>query len=219
MRNKEYILFDLDGTLTDPAEGITKSVAYALDHFGIRANDPGTLYRFIGPPLKESFRKFYGFDDEMALEAIEKYREYYRAKGIYENRLIEGMDDLLRELSEDGRHLIVATAKPEVFAETVLEHFDIRKYFRFVCGADLHGPRISKDDVIEYALDRAGIGEPSPAVMVGDREHDVIGARRAGLDCIGVLFGYGSREELQDAGASLVVETVEELRTVLLGAG
>ena len=129
------------------------------------------------------------------------------------------MDDLLRELSEDGRHLIVATAKPEVFAETVLEHFDIRKYFRFVCGADLHGPRISKDDVIEYALDRAGIGEPSPAVMVGDREHDVIGARRAGLDCIGVLFGYGSREELEDAGASLVVETVEELRTVLLGAG
>lgn len=217
MKDKVYILFDLDGTLTDPAPGITRSVAYALEHFGIRADDPGELRKFIGPPLRESFRKYYGFDEEMTLKAIEKYREYYKEKGIYENRLIDGIDALLRDLTEDGRKLVVATAKPEVFAEVVLEHFDIRKYFRFVCGAELHGPRISKDDVIVYALETAGIGDPRSAVMVGDREHDITGARRAGMECIGVLFGYGSREELQDAGAALVVETVGELRTVLLG--
>ncbi len=216
MRHKEYILFDLDGTLTDPAEGITKSVAYALEHFGIHAGDRGELLKFIGPPLKESFPKFYGLDEETTLKAIGKYREYYSKKGIFENRLIEGIDVLIEELSESGRQLAVATAKPEVYAEIVLEHFGIRKYFRCVCGAELHGPRITKDDVIAYALEKAGIADTSATVMVGDREHDVIGARRAGLDCIGVLFGYGSREELISAGAALVVETVEELREVLL---
>ena len=217
MKNKAYILFDLDGTLTDPAPGITKSVAYALEHFGILAGDLDGLRKFIGPPLRESFPKYYGFDEEMTLKAIEKYREYYKEKGIYENRLIEGIEALLWDLSEHGRQLVVATAKPEVFAEVVLEHFDIRKYFRFVSGAELHGSRISKDDVIIYALETAGIDDPRSAVMVGDREHDVTGALRAGMECIGVLFGYGSREELQHAGAALVVETVEELRAVLLG--
>ncbi len=217
MKHKEYILFDLDGTLTDPAEGITKSVAYALEHFGIHAGDLNELRKFIGPPLKESFPKYYGFDEKMTLKAIEKYREYYSKTGIYENRLIEGMDVLLGELAEHGKQLLVATAKPEVFAEVVLGHFDIRKYFRWVCGAELHGPRITKDDVILYALEKAGIDDPSAAVMVGDREHDVTGARRAGLDCIGVLFGYGSREELQEAGAAMLVGTVEELRDALLG--
>ncbi len=217
MKSKRTVLFDLDGTLTDPAVGITKSVNHALEFFDIQTEDLGTLCKFIGPPLKESFMKYYGFDEAKALLAIEKYREYFKVQGIYENELIEGMDILLEKLSNDGRQLIVATSKPEVFADIILEHFGLMNYFSHVCGSELNGTRVKKAEVIMYALDKAGISDPSSAVMVGDRKHDVIGAMEAGMDCIGVLFGYGSREELQDAGTALVVESVEELGAALLG--
>lgn len=217
MKNKTLILLDLDGTLTDPAIGITKSVNHALEFFGIHTGNLCELCKFIGPPLKDSFMKYYGFDEDRALQAVEKYREYFRETGIYENELIEGIDTLLGKLSEDGRELVVATSKPKVFADIILEHFGLMKYFSHVCGSELDGTRVNKDEVITYALEMAGVSDPGSAVMVGDREHDVIGARKAGIDCIGVLFGYGSREELQDAGASLVVESVEELGTALMG--
>ncbi len=216
MINKAFILFDLDGTLTDPASGITKSVNYALEFFGIKTEDLCELCKFIGPPLKGSFMKYYDFDEARAELAVEKYREYFREIGIYENELIEGIDTLLAKLSEDGRQLIVATSKPKVFADIILEHFGLAKYFGLVCGSELDGTRVNKDEVITYALEMAGISDLSSAVMVGDREHDVIGALRNGIDCIGVLFGYGSREELQEAGATLIVGSVKELEEALM---
>lgn len=216
MKIKTCILFDLDGTLTSPAVGITKSVNYALEFFGIYTEDLCELHKFIGPPLKESFMKYYGFDEERANLAVDKYREYFRETGIYENELIDGIDVLLRKLSEDGRQLIVATSKPKVYADIILEHFGLMKYFSQVCGSELDGTRVKKDEVITYALEKAGISDPEAAVMVGDREHDVFGAKKAGIECIGVLFGYGSREELQVAGAEYVAETVEELGMVLM---
>ncbi len=216
MKNKAFILFDLDGTLTDPAIGITKSVNYALELFGIQTEDLKGLCKFIGPPLKDSFMKYYGFNEARAAHAVEKYREYFSKTGIYENELIEGIDMLLAKLSQSGRRLIVATSKPKVYADIILEHFGLMKYFSLVCGSELDGTRVNKDEVITYALEMAGISDLSSAVMVGDREYDVIGARRAGIDCIGVLFGYGSRGELQEAGATLVVGTVEELGAVLM---
>jgi phosphoglycolate phosphatase len=217
MKNKAYILFDLDGTLTDPSVGITKSVNYALEFFCIHTEDLRELCKFIGPPLMDSFMKYYDFDEDRAVLGVEKYREYFRETGIYENELIEGIDTLLKKLWEDGRQLIVATSKPKVFADIILEHFDLMKYFRLVCGSELDGTRVNKNEVITYALERAGIKDLGKVVMVGDREHDVIGARKAGIECIGVLFGFGSREELLNAGATQVVESVAELGAVLRG--
>ncbi|NLK85984.1 MAG: HAD family hydrolase [Clostridiaceae bacterium] len=216
MKNKTTIMFDLDGTLTDPAIGITRSVDHALEFFGIRTKDLRELCKFIGPPLKDSFMKYYGFDETTAMVAVDKYREYFRETGIYENELIEGIDILLAKLSESGRQLILATSKPKVFADIILEHFGLMKYFSIVCGSELDGTRVNKDEVIAYALEKAGIADLRSTVMIGDREHDVIGAQKAGIDCIGVLFGYGSREELQEAGAALLVETVEELEAALI---
>lgn len=216
MKNKTTIMFDLDGTLTDPAIGITRSVDHALEFFGIRTKDLRELCKFIGPPLKDSFMKYYGFDETTAMVAVDKYREYFRETGIYENELIEGIDILLAKLSESGRQLILATSKPKVFADIILEHFGLMKYFSIVCGSELDGTRVNKDEVIAYALEKAGIADLRSTVMIGDREHDVIGAQKAGIDCIGVLFGYGSHEELQEAGAALLVETVEELEAALI---
>lgn len=217
MRQKTIILFDLDGTLTDPAAGITKSVDYALRYFGIHTDNLNSLCKFIGPPLKESFMRYYGFDETQALLAVEKYREYFKDKGIFENELIDGMDGLLRRLAVDGRRLIVATSKPKVFADIILKHFDLMKYFSLVCGSELDGTRVMKSEVIRYALEGAGACDLSKAVMVGDREHDVIGAADAGIDSIGVLFGYGSPEELRTAGATLIAENAEELGNILIG--
>lgn len=215
MKHYQYILFDLDGTLTDPKEGITKSVAYALNFYGITVDNLDSLCKFIGPPLKESFMKFYGFEDEKAEEAVEKYREYFRPHGVYENKVYDGVDKLLESLAECGKTLILATSKPTVFARTILEHFDLMKYFDVVCGSELDGTRVKKGDVILYALEQAGVVDKSQAVMIGDREHDIIGAKQNGLASIGVLYGYGCVEEFQEYGADAIVATVAELREKL----
>lgn len=217
MKDYQYILFDLDGTLTDPKVGITKSVAYALNNYGIKVEDLDLLCKFIGPPLKDSFMKFYGFDERKAGEAVEKYREYFRPHGVYENRVYDGVEDLLRRLKEHGKTVVLATSKPTVFAETILKHFGLHHLFDYVAGSELDGTRVKKGDVIAYALEQAGIMDKSRAVMVGDREHDIIGARENGLDAIGVLYGYGCREEFDKNGADKVVGTVEELENILLG--
>lgn len=216
MRDYKYILFDLDGTLTEPKEGITKSVAYALEYYGIHVEDLDTLCPFIGPPLKESFMKFYGFDDIKAEEAVEKYREYFRPYGVYENELYQGVTVLLEGLKEQGKILVLATSKPTVFAKIILEHFELSQYFDCVVGSELDGTRVNKDEVIACALKEAGVQDKSTAIMIGDREHDILGAKANGLDAIGVLYGHGSREELEKAGADVVVKTVEELKKVLL---
>lgn len=209
--NKKFYLFDLDGTLTDPKVGITKSVQYALKSFGVETDDLDELEKFIGPPLLESFIEYCGFSEKDAFAAIEKYRERFSTVGIYENLLYGGVDDMLKSLTDDGKAVLLATSKPAVFAETILKHFGIREYFSFVAGSELDGRRTKKSEVIMYALDSMNITDLQACVMIGDRMHDIVGAREAGIESVGVLYGYGGREELESAGAGSIVATVGEL--------
>lgn len=215
MNEFNYILFDLDGTLTDPKEGITKSVAYALKSFGIEVEDLNTLCKFIGPPLKESFMKYYGMNSEDGDKAVETYREYFKPYGVYENEVYEGIPELLAGLKLSGKKVVLATSKPTVFARTILEHFDLTQYFDVVVGSELDGTRVAKAEVIEYALQLAGVTDKAQVVMIGDREHDVIGAKKNGVASIGVTYGYGSREEHEACEADVIVESVGELAKVL----
>lgn len=211
MKDYRYFLFDLDGTVTDPGVGITNSVMYALSKFGIEEGDRRKLYRFIGPPLADSFRDFYGFTTEEAQAGVGFYREYYSEKGMLENVLYPGMEELLARMKADGKILIMATSKPEFFARQIVEYFHLEKYFDFIAGATMDQSRVKKGDVIAYALEQCGITDRETALMIGDRKHDIEGARENGLDSMGVLYGYGSREELEEAGAVYIVETVEEI--------
>ena len=207
----KYLFFDLDGTLTDPAEGITNSVVHALNKWGIEVSDKRELYCFIGPPLSASFKKYYGFSDDEALKCVEYYREYFRDRGIFENRVYGGIPQLLEKLKADGRILVLATSKPEVFAKRILERFDLAKYFDFVAGATLDESRNKKGDVIRYALGLAGVEDLSEVIMIGDREQDVLGAKENHIDSLGVLYGYGDREEHTAAGADHIAEKVEDI--------
>jgi haloacid dehalogenase superfamily, subfamily IA, variant 1 with third motif having Dx(3-4)D or Dx(3-4)E len=211
----DFVLFDLDGTLTDPKAGITRSVRYALESFGVRVDDLDELCAFIGPPLRESFMKFYGFDEAQVSAAVAKYREYFSVTGIFENEVYAGVREMLSELCERGVKVVLATSKPAVFAERILVHFNLDEYFTFVSGSELDGRRVKKADVIRYAMDNCGITDVTKAVMVGDREHDIIGARAVGMTSVGVLYGYGSREELTAVGADHIVSDVRGLRDFL----
>ena len=213
--DKKYLLFDLDGTLTDPQEGITNSVAYALEQYGIHVEDRTSLNKFIGPPLKDSFMEYYGFQEAQAEEAVWKYRGYFNDDGIFENKVYPGIPKMLRCLKERGKMLIVATSKPTVYAKRILERFELSQYFADVQGSEMDGSRTKKEDVIRYALEQNKITEIDRAVMIGDREHDIIGAKNCGLDSIGVLFGYGSRAELEACGAGRIVDSVEMLEHIL----
>lgn len=215
MKSYETILFDLDGTITDSAPGITNSVIYALKNYGIKETDYEKLCKFIGPPLVDSFQEYYGFSKEKALEAVEYYREYYSDKGIFENSVYDGFEEVARRLKERGKQLVVATSKPEPFAKRIMEHFGLAPYFDCVAGMELDGRRGTKAEVIRYALDACRVPDKGRALMVGDRKHDVIGARSAGIDCLGVLYGFGTREELERAGADYIVETVGEIPDVI----
>lgn len=208
-RTYDIFFFDLDGTLTDSSLGITNSVIYALKKFGIEETDRRKLYSFIGPPLTVSFEKFCGFSKEKTVKAVEYYREYYRDRGIFENRVYDGMEEVLRELKDRGRMLAVATSKPEPFARQIMEHFHLMHYFDYVAGMGMDGGRGTKEEVIRYALDACKITDRSRVLMVGDREHDVIGAKAAGIDCLGILYGFGTREELTKAGADYIAETAK----------
>ena len=210
-----YILFDLDGTLTDPGIGITNSVMYALKKFNIDVEDRATLYKFIGPPLLESFEKHYGFSKEESELALKYYREYFKPKGLYENEVYEGIEELLAELKNREKVLIVATSKPEAFAVEILKHFHLNHFFDFIAGATMDEKRTKKADVIAYALEQCKITDKASAIMIGDREHDVLGAKRVGLDAIGVLYGYGNYEELKNAGATYIVENPEEILKII----
>ena len=205
------VLFDLDGTLTDSGAGILNSVTYALKKYNIIIEDKAELNKFVGPPLHESFINFCGFSPEESAKAVEYYREYYREKGIYENELYDGVAAMLQELSDAGKKIILATSKPEVFAAEILRYFQIDKYFDFVGGATMDGVRSKKADVISYALEKCNVADLSSAVMVGDREQDIFGAKEIGIDSIGILYGYGNRAELQNAGATYIAETVKDI--------
>ncbi len=212
----EVILFDLDGTLTDPRVGITRSVQYALSGFGIKETCPEKLTSFIGPPLKKSFMEFYHFDNEQADEALRKYREYFSQKGIYENELIPGIPALLERLVHRKRILAVATAKPTVYAEKILDHFALSSYFSLVSGVSLENSLVEKKETIKYALKRLVVVDYQKAVMVGDRKHDINGAAKAGIDSIGVLYGYGTAAEITAAEPTFIAASVVELEHLLL---
>ena len=197
--NYTHILFDLDGTLTDPGLGITSAVMYALERYGIRVDDRRELYRFIGPPLVDSFMRYYGFSAADARAAVDVYREYFTDRGIFENEVYPGIPELLETLCGAGCRLLVATSKPTVFARQILDHFGLLPRFLLVSGTSLKGRSASKEEVIETALLDAGITDRRRCVMVGDRFYDTEAAARCGLDSIGVLYGYGSPEELKNA--------------------
>ncbi|HEL1907214.1 TPA: HAD family hydrolase [Streptococcus suis] len=211
----QTILFDLDGTLTDSGQGILNSVAYALEKMGIEEPDTANLNRFIGPPLYESFSRFYPLSPEDTQSAVDAFRVYFKEKGMFENQLYPGIIPLLEELRTAGKTLVIATSKPEIFAKQILEHFGIAHYFDVIAGASLDSSRISKADVIGYAINQLE-AFPKHAVMIGDREHDIEGARMHQLPAIGVLYGYGSKQEFEKAEATMIVETVQDLKRVLL---
>lgn len=190
----DYIFFDLDGTLTDPALGITNSFKYALKYFGLEIPSYKKLCSFIGPPLVDTFRTQFGFSDEKASLGVLKYREYFAGKG-----------------------LVVATSKPEEYSVRIIEHFGLAPYFENVCGSLMDESRSKKDQVIEYALERNKIGDRSKVLMVGDRKHDILGAEKTGLKSCGVLFGYGSLDELKEAGADYIAGDMAELKKICLG--
>jgi phosphoglycolate phosphatase len=209
------ILFDLDGTLTDPKVGITQSVQYALKKLGIYEEDLENLTRFIGPPLRNSFREYYLLDETRVQKAIEYYREYYSPYGIFENEIYPEIPILLHDLKAAGKILTVATSKPTVFAEKILHHFDIHQYFNRVVGSNLDETRTTKEEVIEYALTTIGEADRKKIVMIGDRKHDIMGAQINRIDSIGVTYGYGSLEELQIEKPTHIVDDVEGLRKLL----
>ena len=212
----QYILFDLDGTLTDSREGITKSVQYALDKVGIHEPDLTSLEHFIGPPLYDEFMRCYGFSPEVSKTAVAAYRERYNDIGWKENLLFDGIPAVLKALGDAGRKLGVASSKPKVFVERILDLFDIAQYFDEVSGATLDGRISTKAQVLDCALRGLGVTDKAQAVLVGDRMHDVEGAKAHGIDCVGVTFGFGGRQELAEAGAAHIVDTMDELQAVLL---
>jgi len=213
--NKTYILFDLDGTISDPKEGITKSIQFSLREFGIDVEDLDTLTPFIGPPLRDSYKQFYGFNEADTERAVAKYREYYAETGIFQNALYDGIVPLLKTLQDRGKQLFIATSKPTVYAEKILKHFEIDQYFAFISGCELDGRRSKKSEVIQYALDNMGITRMDEAIMIGDRKYDILGAKALGIDSVGVLYGYGDLQELTASKATFICETVDNILDVI----
>lgn len=213
----QYLFFDLDGTLTNPKEGITKCVQYALRHFGIDEPDLDKLEPFIGPPLIASFMEYYDMTEEQAREATEKYRERFRGIGIFENEVFEGIPQMLEGLQKQGKKLVVASSKPEEFVLRILEKFELRQYFCEVVGATMDEKRTAKAEVIEEAFLRLGITEEmkSQVLMIGDRKHDTEGAAACGIDCLGVYIGFAAPGELEAHGATYIANTVEEMAAFL----
>ncbi|HPP84479.1 MAG TPA: HAD hydrolase-like protein [Bacillota bacterium] len=217
MSSYKKILFDLDGTLTASEPGIFACLKHALRYFGIEEENEDKLRLMIGPPLGQSFCDMYGFSEQEAAIALEKYRERYTVTGIFENSVYEGIPELLDTLCKKGCDCILATSKPEPFAKRILEHFGIGKYFAYVSAGDMAQKQCEKEDIIRKALAGANVADKSQAVMVGDRKYDIIGAKRCGIDSIGVLYGYGDLKELQEAGATYIAEQVSDIEKIIFG--
>ena len=208
----QAILFDLDGTLTESGIGITRCVQYALEKTGKPEPDLEKLLVFVGPPLMEQFMKYADLDEQTARQAVEYYRERYAVTGIFENAVYPGIPELLEELRQKGYRLAVASSKPEKYVKQILDYFQLTEYFHEIVGSEMNGNRTKKSQVIEEPLRRLGLSDNRKQVlMVGDREHDVIGARQAGMVCVAVSYGYGSMEELQGAEPLQIVDSAEEL--------
>ena len=206
------ILFDLDGTLTESGEGITKCVQYALEKLGRPELDLEKLKVFIGPPLMEQFMKYADMDEATARKAVEYYRERYSTTGIFENRPYPGVEKMLQELRRKKYLLAVASSKPEYYVKQILDYFNLKEYFDEIVGSEMNGARTNKTEVIEETLKRLGLDHHrEQVIMVGDKEHDVLGARKAGLDCVAVSYGYGTEEELAASQPLQIVASAEEI--------
>lgn len=216
----KYVFFDLDGTITEPEEGIINGVLFALSKFGITVEDRTTLYPYIGPPLRDSFRDYHGLSEEDTEQAILYYREYYSTKGIYQNDIMPGMEQAFQTLRQHGCHLYVATSKPELYAKQILQHLKLDGYFDIIAGSTFDKARDTKAAVIEYLITGIAADQVKPSadeiIMVGDRKFDVIGARAFGIDTIGVLFGYGSKEEFESCDCRYVAADAEEMVQMIL---
>ncbi len=206
-----HILFDLDGTVVNSETGVTSGVRYALAKYGIEETDQTKLRRFLGPPLVDSFRKFYGFSHEDAQKLTALYREYYRDIGVHENMLYEGVRELLATLHEEGFLIFLATSKPTDFARIILQDTGVAPYFDLVAGATFDASRHTKEAVLAYALQEGGITDTSRLLMVGDRFHDIEGAHAYGIDVAAVLYGFGNRAEFEAYGAEYIVAWAKEL--------
>lgn len=218
--NFKYILFDLDGTLTDSGLGIINSVKYALKHFNIEAESDEELRKFVGPPLRESYMKLYNFTESQADEGLKVFREYFEKQGMFENAVYEHIEAVLKELKRSGKVLIIATSKPEVYSIKILKHFNLDKYFNIIAGSDFEETRVKKADIIKYALGQLKEADKdfskNDCVMIGDREHDIIGAKENGIKSIGVLYGYGDVIELTQARADYIAKEPKDLLNLLL---
>jgi phosphoglycolate phosphatase len=211
MSNYQYCFWDLDGTLTDSAPGITHSVRYAMEQMGKPLAPDHDLRCFIGPPLLYSFENFLGLSPADSQRAVDLYRVCYRAGAMLECNVYDGVREVLAELNRRGIVCVLATCKPHEFANNIIKHFDLAKYFAYVSGPEMDGTRNEKHEVIEYALQNLGIPSPNAVLMVGDRRDDVVGAKKCNMDCVGVAWGFGTREELDDAGAKEVIAKPQEL--------
>lgn len=216
MQKYELYLFDMDGTLTDSAEGIFNSVAYALGQMQLPVPPHNVLMQFLGPPLIESFQQFCALSPAQAEQAIVLYRTYFTQRGMWENQVYPGIESVLQALQCQGCRLAVATSKPEAFAKQILERFGLAGYFEYIAGASMDNTHSAKADVIRRVLCALQV-PPQRALMVGDRKHDVLGAAACGVDCVGVLYGYGSKTELLEAGAKYLTPTTQALQALLCG--
>lgn len=214
---KKIIFIDLDGTLTDSKPGVIGGVRYAAEAVGATMPPDDMLNCFIGPPLTASFEKYLGLIGEVNERALKAYREYYVRQGEFENSVYDGVEQMLERLKAVGCRLYVVTAKPEVFSKTIITHFGLDKYFDQVCGASMDKTRNNKKAVIRYAIEESKVTDLSEVVMVGDRSDDILGAKSEGLDSIGILYGYGSRAELEESGADWIAATPAEVAEIIIG--
>ena len=212
---KDFLFFDLDGTLTESAPGIIRSAKYALSHFGMAPSDE-IMMKFIGPPLLESFGNLCGLNEKDSREAIRLYREYFAEKGMFENSVYDGVYEMLEALRAQGKTLAVATSKPEVYAKKILDHFHLTEYFSHISGAELDHVKMTKADVLRNAVHATGLSDLRRGLMIGDRKHDVEGGNELGMETLGVLYGYGSQEELISAGAIDTAKTPDEVVSKVL---
>ena len=211
----KYILFDLDGTLIEPKEGITKCVAYALNKFGIKVKNLDDLTVFIGPPLIDSFMKYYNMSLDDAKLAVKFYRERFQVNGILECELYKNVEETLKKLKKENKILLIATSKPEDFTNSILKRLDIYKYFDLIVGATLDGSRGEKSGVIKYALDQINIIDLSEVIMVGDRMFDIFGAKKNNIDSIGVSYGYAIDNELFESNPTFIVNDIEDIINII----
>lgn len=214
MKKFDTLLFDLDGTLTDSTEGILNCLIYAIERMGFEVPEDTNI--FLGPPIRQSFAEFLGMNGDQVDEAVRIFRERYSDTGLFENRVYDGIPEMLERLKSGGKRIMVATSKPQVYAVRIFERFGLAQYFEIVGGAELDGSRDYKDEVIEYVLAKAGITDRSTVLMIGDRRQDVLGAHKTDIECMGILWGYGSVEELTQAGADYIARTPQEAADMLL---